>query len=228
MNDRDLVRLSKQLATWLRHHPQRIGLQPDGAGWVPVEILLRQANAAGSPLSRAELDAVVARNNKQRYEFDESGTAIRARQGHSIPVELGYAPVEPPRLLYHGTAEHLVEVIGAEGLLPMRRHAVHLSADRDTAHAVGARHGVPVIFEVAADRMYRAGHMFHRTGNGVWLVDAVPPGYLSLRTRAGAQELAGSSGGPSAAPDPDASGYSGPRVVPDTLGHTEFTDPATG
>ena len=186
-NEADLVRLSKRLAKWLRHDPQRIGLEPDAAGWVPVEVLLRQANAAGSPFSRVELEAVVARNNKQRYEFDETGTAIRARQGHSIPVELGYDPVEPPPILYHGTAQHLVEVIGAQGLRPMRRHAVHLSAEVHTARSVGARHGTPVIFEVAAARMHRAGRIFHRTGNGVWLVDAVPPGYLSLPTPAGAQ-----------------------------------------
>lgn len=183
MSDRDLVRLSKRLATWLRHDPQRIGLEPDAAGWVPVQVLLRQAKAAGTPITGAELDGVVARNNKQRYEFDEAGTAIRARQGHSIPVELGYVPVEPPRILYHGTAVHLVNVIGAEGLRPMRRHAVHLSAEVDTARAVGARHGTPAIFEVASGRMHRAGQVFQRSGNGVWLVDAVAPRYLSLLGR---------------------------------------------
>lgn len=185
MNDRELVRLSKRLSKWLRHDPQGIGLEPDAAGWVPVEVLLRQANAAGTTITRADLDAVVARNNKQRYEFDESGTSIRARQGHSIPVELGYTAVEPPPILFHGTAEHLVDVIMAEGLRPMRRHAVHLSADVETARAVGGRHGRPVVFDVAAERMHRDGQSFYRTGNGVWLVNAVLPAYLSPRTSAG-------------------------------------------
>lgn len=185
MNDRELVRLSKRLSRWLRHDPRAIGLEPDAAGWVPVDVLLRQANAAGTTITRADLDAVVARNNKQRYEFDESGTSIRARQGHSIPVELGYTAVEPPPILFHGTAEHLVDVIMAEGLRPMRRHAVHLSADVETARAVGGRHGRPVVFDVAAGRMHRDGQSFYRTGNGVWLVNAVVPVYLSLRTSAG-------------------------------------------
>ncbi|MCC3314810.1 RNA 2'-phosphotransferase [Nocardia africana] len=185
MNDRELVRLSKRLSKWLRHDPRGIGLEPDPAGWVPVDVLLRQANAAGTTLTRDALDAVVARNNKQRYEFDETGTSIRARQGHSIPVELGYTATEPPSILFHGTAEHLVEAIMAEGLRPMRRHAVHLSADVDTARAVGARHGRPVIVDVAAERMYRDGHSFYRTGNGVWLVDAVLPVYLAISDSAG-------------------------------------------
>ena len=181
MNERDLIRLSKRLSKWLRHDPQAIGLEPDAAGWVPVEVLLRRANAAGTAITRTGLDMVVTRNNKQRYEFDDSGTRIRARQGHSIPVQLGYAAAEPPPILYHGTAAHLVEVILVEGLRPMRRHAVHLSADAETARAVGSRHGRPVVFEVAAGVMAAAGRQFERTGNGVWLTDAVAPRYLELR-----------------------------------------------
>lgn len=179
------MRLSKRLSKWLRHDPQGIGLEPDAAGWVPVDVLLRQASGAATTITRADLDAVVARNNKQRYEFDETGTSIRARQGHSIPVELGYTATEPPSILFHGTAEHLVEVIMAEGLRPMRRHAVHLSADVDTARTVGGRHGRPVVFDVAAERMYRDGQSFYRTGNGVWLVDAVAPHYLARRPSTG-------------------------------------------
>lgn len=184
MNDRELVRLSKRLSKWLRHDPHGIGLEPDAAGWVPVDVLLRQANGAGTTITREDLVAVVARNNKQRYEFDETGTSIRARQGHSIPVDLGYSATEPPSILFHGTAEHLVEVIMAEGLRPMRRHAVHLSADVETARTVGGRHGRPVVFDVAAERMYRDGQSFYRTGNGVWLVDAVLPRYLARRSSA--------------------------------------------
>ncbi|PSR66773.1 RNA 2'-phosphotransferase [Nocardia sp. MDA0666] len=181
MNDRELVRLSKRLSKWLRHDPQGIGLELDAAGWVRVDVLLRQANGAGTTITREDLDAVVARNNKQRYEFDETGASIRARQGHSIPVDLGYTATEPPSILFHGTAEHLVDVIMAEGLRPMWRHAVHLSADVETARTVGGRHGRPVVFDVAAERMYRDGQSFYRTGNGVWLVDAVLPQYLAMR-----------------------------------------------
>ncbi|MEU6564694.1 RNA 2'-phosphotransferase [Nocardia nova] len=181
MNDRDMVQLSKRLAKWLRHDPRAIGLEPDAAGWVAVDALLRRANAAGTTITRAELDVVVARNNKQRYEFDDEGARIRARQGHSIPVDLGYATAQPPPILFHGTAAHLVEVSLAEGLRPMRRHAVHLSADADIARAVGGRHGRPVVFEVAAGAMTADGQRFQRTGNGVWLTDTVPPRHLRLR-----------------------------------------------
>ncbi len=175
-----MVKLSKRLSNWLRHNPDAIGVDPDEAGWVPVDTLLRQASAHGKPLTRAQLETVVERNSKKRFEFDEPGTAIRARQGHSIAVDLGYEPAEPPPVLYHGTAESTLGPITAKGLLPMRRHAVHLSAETATAHAVGARHGKPTILAIDATAMRRDGYEFFVTGNGVWLVAEVPTRYLGL------------------------------------------------
>jgi putative RNA 2'-phosphotransferase len=60
----------------------------------------------------------------------------------------------------------------------MNRHAVHLSQDIDTARKVGSRHGKPVILVVDAAAMHAAGHGFQVTGNGVWLVEFVPPEFL--------------------------------------------------
>ncbi|MFE5571397.1 RNA 2'-phosphotransferase [Amycolatopsis japonica] len=65
-----------------------------------------------------------------------------------------------------------------EGLRPMNRHAVHLSATVDTARAVGARRGVPVLLAVDAREMTAAGHEFQVSANGVWLTAAVPPEFL--------------------------------------------------
>jgi len=178
MNEKELVKLSKRMSKWLRHDPQNIGLTLDSAGWTGVDDLIRLARAHGHRFGRTELDQVVAENNKKRFEFDETGTRIRARQGHSVDVDLGYAPAEPPAALYHGTAETHVAAILREGARPMNRHAVHLSQDLDTARKVGSRHGKPVILVVDAAAMHTAGHTFQVTGNGVWLVDAVPPEFL--------------------------------------------------
>jgi len=62
----------------------------------------------------------------------------------------------------------------------MARHHVHLSADVETARQVGARHGRPVVLEIAAARMCREGYPFYRSDNGVWLVDRVPPAYIAV------------------------------------------------
>ena len=179
MNEKHIVRLSKRLSNWLRHNPQAIGLDLDSAGWVRVDDLMRQAAAHGKAFGRAELDTVVAENNKRRFEFDETGTRIRARQGHSIPVDLGYQSAEPPAVLFHGTAVRFLDEIMRDGLLPMNRHAVHMSSDVETALNVGSRHGKPAVLTIDTSRMSGDGHAFFVTGNGVWLTDSVPPQYLA-------------------------------------------------
>jgi putative RNA 2'-phosphotransferase len=55
--------------------------------------------------------------------------------------------------------------------------------DVPTALIVGRRRSADVaVLRVAADRMADAGHVFHRSANGVWLTAAVPPDYLELTT----------------------------------------------
>jgi putative RNA 2'-phosphotransferase len=172
---RDVVRLSKRLSYVLRHAPGSAGLTLDDAGWVDVDDLM-----AALRLTRAELDDVVARNDKQRFAFDASGTRIRASQGHSVPIDLGYTPASPPAELFHGTVERYLAAILVEGLRPGNRHAVHLSPDVETARKVGARRGRPVVLRVDAAALAAEGAAFTRSANGVWLIDAVPPRYLSV------------------------------------------------
>ncbi|MDQ4134077.1 MAG: RNA 2'-phosphotransferase [Actinomycetota bacterium] len=178
MDARRLVKVSKWLARHLRHRPERIGLTLDAGGWADVDELLTRARAANFSLTRAELVEVVANNDKRRYELDATADRIRAVQGHTVTVDLGLVPVSPPDVLYHGTTERFLTPVLAEGLRPMGRHHVHLSADVITARAVGARRGRPVIFEVAARTMAQEGHAFYRAANGVWLCDEVPARFL--------------------------------------------------
>ena len=173
MDPRDVVRRSKRLSYVLRHDPGSAGLTLDAAGWADVDALL-----AALGWTRAELENVVATNDKRRFALDDTGTRIRASQGHSVSVDLGYAAEQPPPALFHGTSERSLPAIEAAGLRPGRRHAVHLSADEVTARRVGARHGRPVVLRVDAAGMARDGAVFTRSANGVWLVDAVPPQYL--------------------------------------------------
>ena len=179
----DVVRVSKRLSYVLRHAPGSIGLTLDEAGWVEVDALLTALAAAGTPVTRAELDEVVTRNDKRRFALDPPGRRIRASQGHSVPVDLGYAPEPPPAELFHGTVERLLPAVLAEGLRPGRRHAVHLSADVATARRVGSRRGPPVVLRVDGAGMHADGAVFTRSANGVWLVAAVPPRYLTVLDR---------------------------------------------
>ena len=174
----DVVKISKFLSLVLRHKPDQIGIMLDEAGWVDVEALLTACAQHRFAITRQQLDEVVATSDKKRFAFSEDGKRIRANQGHSVQVELGYEPAEPPEVLYHGTADRFVESIRKQGLIKGNRHHVHLSVSRETAAAVGTRHGRLMLLEVRSGEMHRAGVAFFKTPNNVWLTDTVPVQYL--------------------------------------------------
>jgi putative RNA 2'-phosphotransferase len=180
MNDRQRTRTSKFLSLVLRHQPGRIGLALDASGWADVEELLAGCRRHGLSLERAELEEVVATSEKKRFALSDDGQRIRASQGHSVDVALGYSPVTPPDRLFHGTATRFLDPIRREGLQKQRRHHVHLSPDRETAHKVGQRHGSPAILVVLASAMHGRGHTFFVSENGVWLTEHVPAEFIEF------------------------------------------------
>jgi putative RNA 2'-phosphotransferase len=183
MLSRDQVRLSKRLSLVLRHRPETAGLTLDANGWVPVAELL-----AALRISRADLDLVVAHNDKSRFVIVAGADGverIRAHQGHSrrVNVDLDLPPARPPATLFHGTPRANLAAILREGLRPRSRQHVHLSPDVATALVVGRRRASDVVvLEVAAGALAEAGHVFHRSENGVWLIAAVPAAFIRERS----------------------------------------------
>lgn len=77
-----------------------------------------------------ELKVIVETNNKQRFEFSEDMTRIRAKQGHSVHVDVELEEVLPPDIMYHGTGERFVNSIMEQGINKGNRLFVHLSETR--------------------------------------------------------------------------------------------------
>jgi putative RNA 2'-phosphotransferase len=173
------VRISKLLSFALRHDPAALGLVLDAAGWVAVDALLAAIARRGEAATREELEEIVRTSDKQRFALSADGARIRANQGHSVAVDLGLPPREPPARLFHGTVDRFVASIRASGLAPGARTHVHLSIDERTALVVARRReGAPVVLVVRAGEMHEGGHVFHVADNGVWLVKHVPPEYI--------------------------------------------------
>lgn len=178
MEPKTIVKLSKFLSLVLRHRPEVIGIQLDPQGWANTDELLAKCKAKGKNINLDTLKEIVAKNDKKRFAFNEDYSQIRASQGHSIQVELGYSPQKPPEVLYHGTTTRFLKSILAKGLIKGKRHHVHLSTKKQTALLVGMRHGKVVLLEVAAKKMQEAGYIFYLSENEVWLTETVPPEYL--------------------------------------------------
>lgn len=165
-----LIKRSKKLSYLLRHDKSYAF---DEHGWREVSDLV-----ANHGFTLEELREIVATNNKQRYEFSEDMTRIRARQGHSIQVDVELAEAAPPDILYHGTAKAFVKSIMSQGILNGKRLYVHLSTTIDMATKVGERHGEPVVLVIDAKRMSEDGNKFFLSRNGVWLTEFVEAKYI--------------------------------------------------
>ncbi len=175
------IRLSKALSLLLRHEPGRFGVALDGAGWAEIAAIVVGLRSAGVEVDEESIRDVVRRSDKQRFATSDDGLRIRASQGHSVDVDVGLEPREPPHVLYHGTVVRFLASIRERGLVSKERQHVHLSADVDLARDVGARRGDPVLLEIDARAMAADRHVFYVSANGVWLTRRVPPQYVSER-----------------------------------------------
>lgn len=178
MDDKTKKRISKRLSYVLRHNPSSIGVSLLSGGWIDVDDLLIALKKSGRDIERDDLAFVVENNDKQRFEWDREKDLIRARQGHSVEIDLEYEPVQPPDVLYQGTATRFLDSIFEEGLIKGNRHHVHLSVKKETLLQVGARHGKPAVLAIDAKSMFEQGYNFYVTGNDVWLTEHVPPEFL--------------------------------------------------
>jgi putative RNA 2'-phosphotransferase len=176
----DETKTSKFLSLVLRHNPGKIGIELDANGWTSVSTLLVNMKSKGFDLTKDDLIRLVDNNGKKRFAFDDTYTRIRASQGHSVKVDLGYTKESPPDILYHGTVAKNLASIFEKGLSKMNRHHVHLSQDIPTAQKVGMRYGKPVILKIEAKRMAVQGYDFFLSDNGVWLTEFVPPEFLKI------------------------------------------------
>jgi putative RNA 2'-phosphotransferase len=193
MTDNRLKQRSIKLAWLLRHGARETGLAMDAAGFAPLVDVLRHTG-----LSPAELDTVVAENNKARFEV--RGALIRAVQGHSTegtPVtldglEASWQRVDDDDALFHGTSVDAARaILSGAGVHAAARTHVHLAAAENAV--VGKRFAVAVLLVVDPPKLRAAGGALFRAQNGVILTRAVPRAAVvdvKAQTRAGHAALA--------------------------------------
>lgn len=170
-------RLSKFLSGVLRHFPADVGIGLDERGWTDRSALVSAAAREYDWVDGTAVDAVVLTDSKGRFEADRD--RIRASYGHSVPVDLEPTAGPVPNVLYHGTAPDSAPSILAEGIRPMARQLVHLSASVEDAREVGARHASdPVLLRIDAAGMLDDGHRITKRGRSVYTAEFVPPAYV--------------------------------------------------
>lgn len=166
----NLIRKGKQLSFLLRHDTE---YRFDEHGYRDVQDLVQNHG-----FTKDEIVELVETNDKQRYEFNDDKSKIRARQGHSVNINVDLKETLPPDVLFHGTATRFLDSIREKGILKMSRNYVQLSEKIDTAMEVGKRHGKPVVLAVDTKTMREDGVKFYLSNNNVWLTEFVDSKYI--------------------------------------------------
>jgi putative RNA 2'-phosphotransferase len=169
------VQLSKFLAYLLRHDR---GLPRTHDGWSKISDVLKLLRRRYPWVTPKHLLDVVKSDDKQRYEIRDG--MIRARYGHSVEVALDF-PEADVCVLYHGTTEQATRQILRDGLKPMGRKMVHLSATVAAAVEVGKRKTkTPVILKIDVNKARQRGIRILRASKTVYLTSYVPPECISI------------------------------------------------
>jgi len=171
-----LVELSKLISYILRHHPEKYGLSLDRHGFTRLNELAEAISKRKRWVSKNDIRRLVEESEKKRFEI--SGDRIRATYGHTIEIEELSPEVEPPEVLFHGTARRKVEAILKDGLQPMQRQYVHLCETEQEAYQVGRRKDTnPVILRIRAKDAFCQGIKFRKCGS-VYIVKQIPGKFI--------------------------------------------------
>lgn len=113
--------LSKEISYALRHAPEEYDLTLDEQGWVPVDGLIAalKKREKYSDLTLQDIADMIQLSEKKRYEL--VGDRIRALYGHSTEEKIKKDAVQPPDVLYHGTAHRFLQKILEQGLISKDR-----------------------------------------------------------------------------------------------------------
>jgi len=176
------TRLSKFVALILRHRAHDFGVTLDFEGFTDFEELKRiVAMRSRDKYNNADWQTILNGDTDGKKRFEFKGGRIRALYGHSHVEVVTYPTVEPPEILYHGTTPQAEKGIRREGLRPMKRQYVHLSANTERALSVGSRRTEEVVLLfVRAREAYQAGTEFHNPEPLHYLAKFIPTEFIDF------------------------------------------------
>ena len=129
------------------------------------------SNRQKTDISKLDAIGIVGMNSRTR---------IRSSRRHSADVRWQRTAVEPPPRLYHGTLEQHFGTVQIKGYERRHGRLIYMHENRESAEKDGGRRRDTVILTIKSEEMFKDGHTFYLSENGVWLTDAVPVKYINF------------------------------------------------
>lgn len=180
MSDFEVEKLGRMMAAILRHG--KFSLDMTEQGYVKIQSIvdtIKEHNGRVKWLRPHHIDALALTDPKGRYQI--RGQSVRATYGHTIELDLNLPTVNIPAYLYYPASEEEAEEILEDGLLPVDRAMVHLSATFEDALRAGeVRLEDPVILAVDSQKCSEAGYPIGKAAKTVYLCKKVPADCITV------------------------------------------------
>jgi len=179
MNDLSDERLGSFMCLLLRHNPKKYNLKMDEFGNTDILSLLDKIHSKPKwkTVTLDDIQKIVDNDNKKRYEISKQ--LIRARYGHSFPVQHDNKKGTLPAYLYHGTNVNALSLILNSQIETMKRDKVHLSETTHFATLAGKRKGQLVLLKIDTKLAVASGTEFVYADDEVWLSTPIPASCIS-------------------------------------------------
>lgn len=173
------IKLSKIVSYILRHNPDEYNINIDKEGWGDIsEIILSIRNKHEEYKTLDEKAFILDFGSSENNRHVILDNKIRARYGHSLSERIVKNSSEPPEILYHGTTKKAIKLILEEGISPMTRQYVHLSADKNIAEKIASRKTAnPIVIKIRAKEAFNFGINFYYE-DSLWLSEKIPIQFL--------------------------------------------------
>lgn len=182
MNEEELDQVGRIMAGVLRHFPEKFELKMDEHGWIDLREFINAVQTKRQSLHWLRphhLEAIVETDDKGRYQLEDD--RIRATYGHTVNISLDLPTDDIPDELFYPTTNEEVEIVLETGIKPADRKKVHLSKTYEKALEAGTRRvDNPVILKINAKEAIKDNIIIMQAGKTVYLVDEIPPKYLSV------------------------------------------------
>jgi putative RNA 2'-phosphotransferase len=182
MDKRKLKRLEKILFAMLGRQPDAFGMLLDEGGWVSIKELHRAVmkETGFSHVTPRCLTQFFSLYRPEKFEWQEN--YVRVRLELQSPGLTIYKEATPPELLYVSIRPKAHAHVFARGLQSKNnKEWIVLSTKKEVALKIGRRRdNDPIIAEIMALKSSKAGVLYRRAGNLLYLVESLDPQWMNI------------------------------------------------
>ncbi|MBW2080829.1 MAG: hypothetical protein JRI27_07725 [Deltaproteobacteria bacterium] len=182
MDKRELKRLEKILFAMLGRKPDAFGIVMDKGGWISIKELHRalMKEAGFSHITPRVLTQFFSLYRPEKFEWQENH--VRVKPELQSPDLTIYNEATPPELLYVSIRPKAHAHVIARGLQSSNNKKwIILSTEKEMALKIGKRRDKdPMIAKIMAFKSNKAGVVFRRAGEGLYLVESLDPQWMNM------------------------------------------------